>query len=110
MVRIQKSQPQSQSHQHHNHDAVRAYFHTNHGLGIGTREIVGRKIYIDSYNYALDFATYVPNNPLSEPKCRPPPACMEESSYEHVIGWLVWAGNGKWIKKGQVIPSSYYDM
>ena len=92
-------------------DAVRAYHHSNKGLGIETCQMVGRKIFVEHYSYALHFNEYdATSDSLHEIKWASLPYCLKELSYDNIVDWLGWAIDGKWQEKGKKIPEEWLNI
>ena len=54
-----------------------------------------KKIYIDTYNRQLAYATFKQAKGVHEDWVFPPP-CMQDNSYGYMLFWYQWIFEGKW--------------
>ena len=77
-------------------NTVCAYYHSNKGLGIELTKMVGRKIFIEHYSYALHSGKFDPaSDSLNKIKWVSLPSCLKGLSYDYIIGWLGWSNYSK---------------
>ena len=90
------------------------YVHTTIRIrvfGIKSSEMVGRKIFLEHYSYALHLETFDPtSDSLNGIKWESLPICLKKFSYDNIIAWLGWIIDGKGQDKGNETPQEWLDF
>ena len=70
--------------------------------------ICAKKLFIDHYSIVHEYNTHKETRELRKVDWVYPPECMRQNCYLYVLGWLVWARNGKLVVKGQNVPPEWH--
>ena len=86
-------------------EAVITYHYMN---PVGTTDnLTGKRIFINKYNNASEWEGFKHNKSKCRYVWKFPPSCLKVNSYYHIIHWLEWTRNDKFMRRGEVIPYDF---
>ena len=78
-------------------------------------DLTAKKVFINSYNSALEFHNYKLTGAMGDRVMLYPPVCLEQNSYEYATYWMQWKKKGMWLDKkvdvsdkSKAVPDSFY--
>ena len=86
-------------------DAVIAYHYET--LPGRTDDLTAKRIFINHYNIISKWEDHKETDVFSKDLWRFPPVCMKRESYDHILHWLDWVRNKKFVRRGECIPVAF---
>ena len=92
--------------------AVVRYYKENTTMA---EDLVAKKVFINSYNNALEFHNFKITGKMRAVEMVYPPICLEQNSYEYATYWMEWKKKGMWLEKkvdkcDRTIPKWFYEL